>query len=412
MSAIIITIGDEILNGQTVDTNSSWITQQLTSAGVDVLRHHSIADDLNEIVQTILTALEKASLVLCTGGLGPTKDDITKKAIVQALDDELIFSEEMYQRIEKLLSKRGIEVTESHKSQCWVPKSAVLLPNRLGTAPGLLIHNNSKKLLSMPGVPYEMKAIMEDHLGTIIGQENISSVIRRTLYTVGMAESSIEKQIEPVLDLDKVKMAYLPSPGSVRLRLEVDGSKIQNANTVLDTSEQNIRNLLGDNVLPSGYEDIISDIGRILIENKKTLITAESCTGGAIAKSIVSKSGVSAFFVGSVIAYANDIKTDVLGVASDTLKTDGAVSQAVVEEMLQQSLIKLSADYGIAVSGIAGPTGGSADKPVGTVWISVGNRDHRESRRFLFGKDRRMNIEFARSYSLYLLRKFLLKTIG
>ena len=412
MKCSIITIGDEILIGQIVDTNSAWMAAQLNLLGIDVIEMRSIGDELDEMVDALNTALLRSDLVLVTGGLGPTKDDITKAAICKLYDAGLVFSETTREHITNIYANFGKAFTQAHEQQCYMPDNATLLHNSMGTAPGMLIEDERGMLVSMPGVPYEMKSIFKEELLPRLNERKSGLYIQHsTIMTVGEGETVIADKIEPLLtDMPPyIKLAYLPSLGSVRLRLTgkyADSEQLKetlNHYTALMTRE------LGE--LVYGYNDLSLEAHLMELLGSKGLWlgTAESCTGGYLAHRITSVAGSSLYFKGGYIPYSNECKTKWLGVAQELFVNHGAVSQEVVEAMVTGLLQKMGCDVGVAISGIAGPGGGTPEKPVGTIWISVGNADHKISRLIKASKDRSKNIEYAAVVAMNMIRRFVLK---
>jgi len=409
MKATIVTIGDEILIGQIIDTNSAWIGRQLNEIGIDVIEILSVNDSREGILSGLNRAHQASDLILLTGGLGPTRDDITKSVLAEFMGDELQFSEENYGLIKKMFERRNIKITPAHKEQCYLPSTAQLLENKMGTAPGMLFKKDKRTIISMPGVPYEMKYIMEHGVLPLFRDKSEMVIIHKTIRTAGEGESRIALKIEGIVaELpEPIKIAYLPSLGSVRLRLTGKGKDRQKLQGDIDMASERIVNILDD--LVYGYGDTLLEeaLGIIAKESGVQLSLAESCTGGHIAHKITSVSGSSAYFKGGVVAYANEIKEQVLGVSPKTLEACGAVSEQTVLEMLSGVLKLTNTDIGASISGIAGPTGGSPEKPVGTIWIAYGSAEKQESIKLLLGKDRLKNIEYATVVVLNLLRKFI-----
>lgn len=409
MKATILAVGDEILVGQTLNTNATWISDKLSELGIQIVWHISIADTSEAIQKAVELSFEQADLIIMTGGLGPTKDDITKKAIADYYGVGFTFSQETYDNIQQIFEKRKIPLTQAHYDQCQMPTNATLMANNMGTAPGMWFQEGNKYLASMPGVPYEMEYIMTH--GVLPKLLNLSRLIyrKKTIRTVGIGETSIAEIIEPKLENHDVALAYLPSPGGVRIRLSKQG--IENAPLIEDTLAHAVE-VVAETIAPYIYgfddEELEAHVGALLKQKNLMLGTAESCTGGYIAHRITSISGSSSYFKGSIIAYCNAIKRDMLAVPADILETCGAVSQETVEQMVRGALKSLSCDVAISVSGISGPTGGTKDKPVGTVWIAVGDRSRISSKRYLFTKDRIVNIKYTAVYALDMLRKFLI----
>ncbi|NND07208.1 MAG: competence/damage-inducible protein A [Saprospiraceae bacterium] len=409
MKATILAVGDEILVGQTVNTNATWISEKLSEIGIEVVWHLSVADTMAAIQNALAICFEQADLIIMTGGLGPTKDDITKKAIASYYQVESTFSRETYAQIIEIFKRRNIPLTQAHHDQCYMPSNATLMTNKMGTAPGMWFQEGSKFLASMPGVPYEMQYIMTYGVLRKIQALNRQIYRKKTIRTVGIGETSIAEIIEPRLEQHDVGLAYLPSPGGVRIRLYKQG----NGNAgLIEQSLARAVDAVKDAIAPYIYgfddEELEAHIGKLLMQKKIMLGTAESCTGGFIAHRITSIAGSSRYFKGSIIAYCNEIKRDVLAVTNEILNTHGAVSQETVEQMVRGGIKSLSCDVAIAVSGISGPGGGTVEKPVGTVWISVGDHTKVISKRFLFTKDRIVNIKYTAVYALDMLRKFLI----
>ncbi len=411
MKVHIITVGDEILIGQVVDTNSAWMAQQLNLIGARVIRKIAVGDVHEEIVSAIRSAFESAEVILMTGGLGPTKDDVTKKAIADFFGVEMVFHQETYDRIVALFNARNISLKPSHQAQCYMPANAQLLFNKMGTAPGMWFEHNNKVLISMPGVPYEMEYIMAQQAIPRLKAYFPGEIIaHRTILTVGKGETDIAAMIESVENSlpPNVKLAYLPALGQVRLRLTGIGGDEKSLNEVLDEKSAAIETILSDIVYGRDDQQLEAVIGQMLQAHHLLLGTAESCTGGYIAHRLTSIPGASAYFKGAIISYANEIKLDNLGVNPMTLQEQGAVSEQTVKEMVEGALKALKIDIAIAVSGIAGPDGGTPDKPVGTVWIAVGNHQGIKTRKIFTGRtDRLKNIQYAALMAMDLLWRFL-----
>ena len=408
MKASLIAIGDEILTGQTVNTNSAWIAERLHERGVGVESILSVADTNDAILEALERAWKTSRIAIVTGGLGPTEDDITKKAIAEFLDVDLIFNEDMFQHILDYFQKINRPTTHAHKQQCYLPDGAELLKNNLGTAPGMWMVKDGFVLLSLPGVPYEMKDIMDNGaLDKIIDMGLDERVYFKTIYTAGIGEAQIERMIldEYDLDTERFSVAYLPGIASVKIRITARGNG--DIQTIVQTAVATIKTILGSYVIGQESFSLSEIIGKLCIEKNLQIATAESCTGGHIAHEITSIPGSSAYFKGAVVAYANEVKINQLGVSTEVLNTDGAVSERTVCEMLEGVLGLLNVDAGIAISGVAGPSGGSDEKPVGTVWIAVGDKQKKVARRFIFAKNRELNIKYSSAHALNLLRLFL-----
>jgi len=412
MRVEIITIGDEILIGQVVDTNSAWMAQQLNLIGAKVERIVSISDAHSQIVSAVAVAESRADVVLITGGLGPTKDDITKIALADHFNCGFTFHEEIAEHIARLFARFGKPLTDLNRLQAELPSACKPLQNHLGTAPGMWFERNGTVIVSMPGVPYEMKGLMQAHVLPMIKQKfNAPTILHRTILTIGMGESWLSERIADWEDaLPKhIKLAYLPSPGRVRLRLSAYGQDESLLRTELAEQEQRLLALIPE--LVYGFDDdrLETVVGNQLRKMGRTLSTAESCTGGMVAHLITSISGSSEYFLGSVVSYANEVKMEMLGVKEETLSRVGAVSEEVVRQMAEGVRLRLKTDYAISTSGIAGPTGGSEEKPVGTVWIAVAGPNGTTAKRFQFGHIRERNIEISAYNALNMLRKELLK---
>jgi nicotinamide-nucleotide amidase len=412
MTAQIITIGDEILIGQIIDTNSAWMGQQLNMQGIQVGKIVTVSDTHKDITEAVDAALSEADIILLTGGLGPTKDDITKKALADYFGVDMRFSESTYNRIQRLFQKFGKSMTKAHHEQSYMPANADILMNKMGTAPGMWFEHKGKVLVSMPGVPYEMKYLMEaEVLPKLKKQFPGKPIAHRTILTVGEGESRIADLIDPFIEAlpANIKMAYLPGIGQVRLRLTGTGGDENELNALLDKKVEELKPLIAELVFGFEKEKLEEVVGRMLLEKGKTLATAESCTGGYLAHKITSIPGSSAYFMGSVIAYSNAVKMNQLNVKPDTLKNHGAVSEETVKEMMQGALDLLKTDLAIAISGVAGPDGGTPEKPVGTIWIAIGDKNNTKTYQLNLWKDRMKNIEYTTTVALNVIRKFLLE---
>jgi nicotinamide-nucleotide amidase len=410
MQAEIITIGDEILIGQVIDSNSAWIAQQLNTIGIDVFRITSISDTQEAIVGALDGLLADTKLVLITGGLGPTKDDITKHTLANYFEMDLEFKPEVFEHIEKLFAGMGRTPAPRNRRQAEVPIGSRVLFNEMGTAPGMLFQKNGRYIVSLPGVPYEMKFLMEKHVLPIVEKELVRQhIIHRTLLTVGLPESELADKLHDFEEAlpSFIKMAYLPRPGMVRLRFSARGHDENRLKNGLDDAEANLRNILGNSIYGTEKQRLEQIIGELLAERGETLATAESCTGGYIAHLITSIPGCSRYFMGGVLAYANEVKVGQLGVDQYALDHYGAVSEAVVCQMAEGIRQRLGVTWALATSGIAGPDGGTTEKPVGTVWIALAGPDRTMAKKFQFGKDRLRNIKKSAFMGLDMLRNAL-----
>ena len=413
MKVQIITVGDEILIGQTVDTNSAWMGRELNLIGASITRIYSIHDDHGDIITTLTEALKDADVVLMTGGLGPTKDDITKKAIADFLGVDLVFHEPTYQRILKLFERWGRPSTPAHREQCFMPENAVLLYNKMGTAPGMWFDVDGKIIVSMPGVPYEMEYLMQNEIlpklkETFPGQP----IAHRTLLTVGEGESRIARRIEHFEENlpEELKLAYLPNLGQVKLRLTGRSDDPIALHALLDEKATELESIIPELVYGRNTEMLEAYIGKLLLKNQLMLGVAESCTGGYLGHMITSIPGSSAYFKGGVLAYSNEIKMSLLQVKPETLKNHGAVSEATVREMVTGAINALKVDIAVGITGIAGPGGGTLEKPVGTVWIGVGNNQKVTTKKFQIGKNRVKNIQYTGVMALNMIRQFILSS--
>ncbi len=407
MKAEIITIGDEILIGQVVDTNSAWLGQELNPLGWDITRITTISDQADEIKNAISDSSKRADMVIVTGGLGPTKDDVTKKTLCEHFGVELVFDETAYKNVERIFNFLKRPVTQVNKDQALIPANAKALHNNFGTAPGLWIEHDNTILVVLPGVPYEMKDIMTNEVFPRIMHLSGDVVAHRTLVVSGMPESVISEKIEQIeINLPTgIKLAYLPNYSVVRLRITGKGSNEEEINQLLNKTVVEIKAILGQFVVSDTDRRIEEIVGELLATKNKTASFAESCTGGYVAHLVTSVPGSSAYFPGSVVTYSYENKTDVLGVDADLLWNKGAVSQEVVEKMATSVRIKNATDYGLAISGIAGPSGGTKDKPVGTVWMAVSDINGVQSVEYHLRGDRKQNIERSGNLALEMLRK-------
>lgn len=411
MKAEIITIGDEILIGQIVDTNSAWMGQQLNLLGIEVYQVTSVHDDREHILKALAEAEQNADLVLITGGLGPTRDDITKNCLCEYFDTKLVFHPEVLDHVRSLLSSRNVVINQLNQDQALLPASCTVLHNSAGTASGMWFERNNTIFVSMPGVPFEMEAIMtEEVFPRLIKLGITQSIVHKTVLTIGLPESMLAEKIEKWEDAlpDFIKLAYLPSPMMVKLRLSGYGT---NESAIKDEIDKQVKELL--KIIPEAVFGFDNDnlgvaLGRMLVESGKTLALAESCTGGSIAQFITSNAGSSAYFKGGVVAYSNEIKNKLLNVPTELIETYGAVSQQVAEAMAVGARNELDSDYSVATTGIAGPEGGSDEKPVGTVWIAVAGPSGVTSKKYIFKHNRERNIIRSTHTALNLLRVFIL----
>jgi len=409
--ATIITIGDELLYGQTIDTNSAWIGQELSKRGVAVKERIAIGDTHKDIIDALTRATSSADVVIITGGLGPTKDDITKLAIADFMQVGMHFSQETFERIENYFSKIGRSTTEAHREQCMMPDTVDLITNQRGTAPGMWFDYKGTILLSMPGVPHEMKGIMTDQgLSRIQALSPDFHIIHHILRTAGTGETYLAEKIEDIVSdfPEEITIAYLPGLASVKLRLTVQGSDLKKILSILETYSKRIEQRVSSWIYTSEDKELEEVLGEVCISRGIKIGTAESCTGGKIAQLITSVPGSSAYFEGSIVSYSNNIKEKLLNVNTATLERHGAVSKETVREMVRGAIDALGVDVAVAVSGIAGPGGGSKEKPVGTVWVAVGSKERVIAKKWQLVKNRELNIRYSATVALNQMRLFIL----
>ena len=412
--ASICTIGDEILIGQITDTNSAHISKALNSLGIKVTRMVSIGDDHDDIIESLSGELKRNDIVVVTGGLGPTKDDITKKALSDLSHSTGTRTDAtQLQIIHDILSSRGLDILDINRAQADVPDTCEVIPNRLGTAPIMVFRFDENRfghkstLYSLPGVPFEALGALNDILDDIRSTYGIASIYHKTVMTYGMAESALSKLIEPWEDSlpSEIHLAYLPNPlTGVRLRFSVYGTAPEEAEAMVEKEITTLRNLLGDVIWSEEDDRFETYIGKMLNDSGKTVSCAESCTGGLISELFTSVPGSSGYFLGAVTSYANSVKTGVLGVSEETIARYGAVSSECVREMAEGIRRITGSDYSVATSGIAGPGGGSPEKPVGLVWIAVSSEKGTETFSHTYKNDRRRNIERFAASALNHLR--------
>lgn len=406
----IVTIGDELLIGQVVDTNSAWMGRKLNEAGFEVSRINSISDTEDEILNVLKETSQRANVVLLTGGLGPTKDDITKTTLCKFFHSELVFSEEVYSDVKSFLKGRVNTINELNRQQALVPANCAVIRNPVGTAPVMWFEHENIIYVSMPGVPSEMKYTMEYYIiPQLEKQFNAGVVEHKTVLVHNIPEAVLAEMLTDFEDTipEYIKLAYLPAPGRIRLRFTGRGEDVVLLTKKMDELIERLKPILGDAIL--AYDDVstVELVAEIFTKAKLTLASAESCTGGYIAHQITSLAGSSSYFRGSVVAYHNDIKNTILGVNKDDLAHFGAVSQSVVEQMANGARKALGVDYAVATSGVAGPDGGTDDKPVGTVWIAVSGPSKTISEKFQFGNIRERNITRSAEMALVMLRKMV-----
>lgn len=411
MKTAIITIGDELLIGQIVDTNAAWIAARLNEAGFTVVRKFTVGDDRREIEEAVRSAMHRADAVIVTGGLGPTKDDITKQTLAGIFGGEPVRDAATYERNERILAARGIDYNDLNKAQALVPSSAEVLQNLHGTAPGMWFARDGKAVVSLPGVPFEMKELMENEvLPRLAAHFGRSKVVHRTAVTYGLAESVLAATIaewEAALP-GNLRLAYLPSPSQIRLRLSAYDIGECGEEEEIDRQFALLERLIPEYFIGYGDATVASATADLLRARRATLAVAESCTGGALSASFTAMAGASDYFLGGVVSYSNDVKAGALGVSPDTLRQYGAVSRQTACEMADGVRRLCGSDYALSTTGIAGPDGGTPEKPVGTVWIGLATPHGTVAQRFVFARLRAQNIERAAATAANQLRLELL----
>ncbi len=410
MKIEIVTIGDELLIGQVVDTNSAWMGQKLNEAGFEVARINSISDTEEEILNILNETSSRSDVVLLTGGLGPTKDDITKVTMCKFFNTELVFSEEVFEDVKSLLKRYVPDINELNRAQALVPANCTVIRNPVGTAPVMWFEHEGTIFVSMPGVPSEMKHTMEHNIiPKLLERFNIGSIVHKTVLVHNIPEAVLAEMLEDFEDTipEYIKLAYLPAPGRIRLRFTGRGNDKALLESKIEELVHDLKPIIGNNIL--AYDDVSTTevIAKLFTDNKLTLASAESCTGGNIAHMITSLSGSSVYFRGSIVAYHNEVKQQLLGVQEDDLIKSGAVSQPVVEQMAIGAKKALGTDYAVSTSGIAGPDGGTDEKPVGTVWIAVSGPNKTVSQKFQFGHIRERNIIRSSEMALVMLKNMV-----
>ena len=406
MKATIITIGDEILIGQILDTNSRYISRALNAHGIVVAERTSIGDNRTQIVETLDRALAQSEVVIITGGLGPTKDDITKHTLCDYFGSTLRYDEVEANHIRTLLERRNIAFNELNRGQAMVPECCTVLHNAHGTAPGMWFEQNDRVVISLPGVPFEMQHLIDEEvMPRLKARFELREIVHRTMITFGIAESILAERIAKWEDAlpDHIHLAYLPAPNVVRLRLsayEVEGKQVRHE---IDTLFEELRTIIPDNI--AGFEEAsVEELAHnILINKGLTLATAESCTGGTIASKFTAQAGASAYFLCGVVSYSNESKNKILGVQMSDITQFGAVSEQVAIAMAKGAKVISGADFAISTTGIAGPTGGSKEKPVGTVWIGIATPERCYAVLKNCGTDRSQIISRAAAYAIAML---------
>ena len=407
VSCSIITIGDEILYGHILDTNSKWLSQELNEIGVKIIEKKSIGDDYDQIKDSVKNSLSNYDITILTGGLGPTNDDITKNCLNDYFNGKLINHEKTLNHIKKIFEKRNLEFTTKNKNQALVPDTCKVLHNKYGTAPGMAFKDENRILISLPGVPFEMKSLFEDECKKVIFDNfDLPKIYHRMIKTVGIGESWLSDLIQNWENnlAKNIKLAYLPSIGRVKLRLTCFGDDEKTIKNAIRKEEEKLIPIIDKYVFGYDSDELENIIGDQLKSKKQDLSIAESCTGGYVSNLITSIPGSSKYFKGSLIAYSNEIKIKELGVSAENINNFGAVSKEVVEEMAENIRVKFNTSIGIASSGIAGPGGGTKDKPVGTVWVAYSDKKITVSKKLNLTERRDVNIILSSINLLNLLR--------
>lgn len=414
MKCTILSIGDELLIGQTLNTNAYWMSQKMNEIGIDVIHHVSLSDEKSDIINCLNDALAASQVILITGGLGPTSDDITKEVLCEYFGGKLVFNEEAFRNIERIFASRKRLINEASRRVAYLPDVCKVIPNSNGTAAGMIFTKDGKTVVSMPGVPYEMKGmIIEGVVPYLKEQYQLPFILHSNILTAGVGETQLA---DSLVDFEqhkdpRIKLAYLPNVGKVRLRLTIKLDDKDELQAILDEARREVVANIGEHIY--GYEEELLEqtVGNMLLEQNLSIGTAESCTGGYLAHLITSVAGSSAYFKGSIISYANEVKQELLGVKPETLQQFGAVSEQTVSEMLDGALTQLRTDIAIAISGVAGPAGATPEKPVGTVFIGIGTKDKKVIKMMSFTVHRDRNIQLSAVLALVMLRKFLLNQL-
>lgn len=411
MKSEIITIGDELLYGQVLDSNSSFIGERLTAEGIDVVFKTSVGDDISRITEAFNVGRSRADVIIASGGLGPTADDLTKKAVVKAFKRNLIFHQEILKQIEEAFRKRGSPMPKVNQNQALIPQGARALSNLWGVAPGIFLEDEGTLFFALPGVPAEMKWMLENEVLPILRVRKPDHfIIRKKLKTTGISESALYEKIERLIDpTSEIKVAFLPGYLGVDIRLTIESNDKHQAQPRIEEFERKIREILGTLIYGTDDQTLEEVVGKLLLEEKKTIAVAESCTGGMIGARFTSVSGSSKYFERGVVTYSNEAKTEFLNVPKDIIDKHGAVSEEVARLMAEGVRGLAKTDYGLSVTGIAGPTGGTAQKPVGLVLIGFSHENGSFAQKFLFGENRKSNRERAAQAALNIVRLFLTK---
>jgi nicotinamide-nucleotide amidase len=407
----LISIGDEIITGSTIDTNTSYIARKLIEIGLQVTYKSSVGDDIKKMEEAFYHSLKRADIIITTGGLGPTDDDLTKRAIVRVFKRNLVFHEDILENLKKRFAARGIDMPAINQNQALLPQGAAFFPNRIGSAVGIVISEEGKIFISMPGVPGEMKIMTDEelipYLEANVKREYLKVIMLRT---TGIIESALAEKIKPLVKLsESLKLAYLPSYGGVDLRIISRGLSQEMADELAERLADQIRKTIGKYIFAEGDKTLEDAVGQLLIDRNETVAVAESCTAGMLAGKITEVPGSSSYFERGAVAYSNRSKTELLGVPEKIIEGFGAVSMETAEAMADGIRAKSGTDYGVAITGIAGPEGGTRDKPVGTVFIAVSSHKGITSRLFRLSNDRQANRNRAVYAALEMLRRVILE---
>jgi len=411
MRAVLLTIGDEILIGQIDNTNAAWLGEQLSLSGIDLARIVTVGDDAEELLGELDRSLRDSDLVILTGGLGPTHDDITRDVLAEHFDVQLLFDSDVYEDIRRRFEGRGRRMPESNRTQAMVPEGFQVLPNSAGTAPGLwraFTFDGKERIVAvLPGVPHEMKSLFRDEVRPrLLARKDLRVIKHHTLRTAGIGESSLQELIGDLSKLlsPALRLAYLPNSSGVRLRLSAFGQSVPEVDVLLAGLEEKLRGCIDPYIYGTGEETLEEVVGRSLLAQAMTIAVAESCTGGHVSHQITNVPGSSKYMAGGIVAYSNRLKTELLGVDSDILENEGAVSEAVARLMAEGVRTRLNASIGVSTTGIAGPSGGTPEKPVGSVWIAIADERGTEAVFLNLVEERILNKELTTTALLNLVR--------
>ncbi len=409
MNLEIISIGDELLIGQTVNTNASWLAKHLTSLGVEVKWISTVGDDADDLKSALATAMHRSDAVITTGGIGPTHDDITKTVAAEFFESKLIFKGEILERLKRRFEKRGRKMSATNEDQAWIPEKAQLIGNPIGTAPGLIFEREGKKCFILPGVPSEMKMMSEETLFPIFKGHG-HTIVQKTIRTTGLPESTAFEKLGDIKRVEQfARVAFLPKTSGVDIRLTVKGTDETECQKKLEQGVNIVLESVGKYVYGYDEEELEEAVAKLLIKTQKTVAVAESCTGGLLANKLTNISGSSEYFERGVVTYSNQAKMDILGIPKEVLEKHGAVSPETAEAMATEVRKISGTDFGISTTGIAGPTGGTKEKPVGLVYIGVSTKTETYNKRLLFFKQRLENKDRFVQAALSLLKRELSK---